>query len=468
MVISVDELNRLLNSVENERLEFKAARTEFSSDKVTKYCVALANEGGGRLILGVSDKFPRSVVGTSAFPNLNKLKAHISQHLPFRIDAQELLANEKRVVIIEIPSRPVGAAYQIEGAYWMRVGEELKPMNDDALRRIFNEVREPFEKRDATQVIDAETISALLDVQAYFDQMKLPQPATRDAAIAKFIDDRLVRKVADGFVITNLGALLFAKDLNKFDTLRHKSARVTVYQGANKLNIMRDQVGAKGYAIGFARLVGYINNQLPANEVIGQALRNDVRMYPEIAIRELVANALIHQDLDVSGMSVDIEIYSDRIVISNPGRPIISEDRFIDGYQSRNELLADMMRRLGICEEMGSGIDRVISNIEIFQLPALDFRMEPGRTSAILYAHKEFKVMNKQDKIRACYQHCCLRYVTNLPTNNESVRERFKLTVAQSETATRIITETMEAGKIRLANPESKSKKIRPYVPYWA
>ena len=135
--------------------------------------------------------------------------------------------------------------------------------------------------------------------------------------------------------------MLFAKKLEQFDRLARKAARVIVYESTNKLKTKLDKPGTKGYAVGFQSLLELINGVVPSNEVIGQALRREMKMFPEIAVRELVANALIHQDFTESGTSVMIEIYDDRMEISNPGKPFISPDRFIDEYQSRNERLAD-------------------------------------------------------------------------------------------------------------------------------
>ena len=152
--------------------------------------------------------------------------------------------------------------------------------------------------------------------------------------------------------------------------MSRKAIKVIKYKGNNKVETERDLIGSKGYAIGFPGLLEWINGQLPANEEIGKALRKEVRMYPEIAIRELFANAIIHQDFSVKGFPT-IEIYGDRIEISNPGQPIIHSDRFIDEYGSRNEKLADIMRRMGFCEEKGSGLDKTIFNVELYQLPPI-------------------------------------------------------------------------------------------------
>jgi len=130
-------------------------------------------------------------------------------------------------------------------------------------------------------------------------------------------------------------------------------------------------------------------------------------MYPEMAIRELVANTLIHQDFKTTGINPMIEIFPDRIEFTNPGLPLITTNRFIDEYQSRNEILASFMRRIGICEEKGSGIDKVIFNAELYQLPAPDFQVQEKHTKSIMYSFKELNDMDKNDKIRATYQHAC-------------------------------------------------------------
>ncbi|CAN0592351.1 unnamed protein product [Ectocarpus sp. 12 AP-2014] len=190
-------------------------------------------------------------------------------------------------------------------------------------------------------------------------------------------------------------------------------------------------------------------------------------MYPEIAVRELVANALIHQDYEEKGFPM-IEIYSDRIEITNPGIPLITPNRFIDEYQSRNEKLADLMRRLGICEEKGSGIDKVIDAAEAFQLPAPDFLIQQRHTKAIMYAYKDLNDMDKKDKVRACYQHCCLRYVINEKMTNQSLRERFKIEKRNAATASRIIRDTIQQDLIKDDDPTTNTRKYAKYIPFWA
>lgn len=453
---------------EHQRLEFKEAKTQFDNRKLYKYCVALANEGGGHLLLGIEDQPPRKVVGTEAFNDPVEMAAKLFHTLGFRVEVEEVMHTDGRVLVFDIPGRPLGTVYDFEGAYLMRAGQDLVPMSEDRLRAIFAEGQPDWLLQPALKDCGADQVVQLLDTQSYFDLLHLPYPANRAGVLERLESERLIQHEGAGWTITNLGGMLFAKKLEEFDRLARKAARVIVYVGTNKLRTKLDRPGSKGYAVGFQGLVEFINGLVPSNEVIEQALRREVKMFPEIAVRELVANALIHQDFTESGTSVMIEIYDDRMEISNPGKPFISPDRFIDEYQSRNERLADLMRRLGICEEKGSGVDKVIQAAEAFQLPAPDFRVGEKRTSVVLFGHQDVDEMDRNDRIRACYQHCCLRYVMNEKMTNQSLRERFKLPESKVATVSQIIAATVEAGKIKVADPTQTSTRYRNYVPFWA
>jgi len=164
--------------------------------------------------------------------------------------------------------------------------------------------------------------------------------------------DRLIIKSdSDLWHISNLGAVLFAKQLNDFSHLAGKAVRVVLYKSNNRIETIREIGGNKGYATGFEGLIKFINNLLPENEVIGQALRKSVPMFPELAIRELVTNALIHQDFTLTGTGPMIEVFTDRMEITNPGVPLVDRQRFLDRPpRSRNEAIASFLRRIGICE----------------------------------------------------------------------------------------------------------------------
>ncbi|HSQ67171.1 MAG TPA: RNA-binding domain-containing protein [Polyangiaceae bacterium] len=289
---SLDDLNRWLTAPrEDEHLEFKAAVTTFDQEKALKYFVALANEGGGKLVLGVSDRAPRVVVGSAAFRDSQQVRTVALQKLRLRVDVEELAHPDGRVVVFHVPGRSLGAPIALDGAYWMRSGEQLVAMTNDRLRGIFDEGKPEWALR-AAKMASSDEVVALLDTQGYFDLLELPYPTTREAVLERFADEQLIVRAGGGWAITNLGAILFAKKLEQFDLL--------------------------------------------------------------------------------------------------------------------------------------------------------------------------------DERIRAAYQHCCLRYVMNQHMTNQSLRERFKLPESKSETISRLIRDAVEAGRVKGEDPSSKSKKYAKYVPFWA
>lgn len=453
---------------EFQRLEFKEAKNQLDNRRLYEYCVALANEGGGLLVLGVADKPPRPVVGTQAFRDPVEMAEKMYQAMGFRVDIEEVMHPEGRILVFHIPSRPRGTAYHYDGKYLMRSGEALVPMSEDQLRRIFAEGEPDWLEEFSKQELDSQQVVELLDTQTFFELLKLPYPTDRDGVIDRLIRERLIDLYNGSYAICRLGALLLARRLEDFPDIARKSARVVVYSGTSKLETKLDQIGIKGYAVGFQGLVRFVMSQLPQNEVIEDALRKEVKLVPEVVIRELIANALIHQDFAVGGASVMVEIYSNRVEISNPGEPIVPVERFIDGYQSRNERFADLMRRMHICEEKSSGIDRVVQAAEAYQLPAPDFRSGHHRTVATIYGPKPFEEMDRNDRVRACYQHCALKWVMSERMTNQSLRERFHLGEDKAAIASQIISATIEAGLIKADESVGRSRKFARYLPFWA
>ena len=453
---------------EHQRLEFKEAKQQFDNRKLHQQCVALANEGGGLLLLGIADKPPRPVVGTQAFRDPIPMAEKLFQAVGFRVDIEEVAHPDGRVLVFRIPSRPRGTAYHLDGAYLMRSGEALVPMSEDQLRRIFAEGGPDWLEEHSRTDLDGQAVVELLDTQTFFELLRLPYPTRREGVIDRLLHERLVDRFGDGYAIRRLCALLLAKRLEDFPDLSRKAPRVVVYTGASKLETRLDQVGARGYAVGYQGLVDFVMAQLPQNEVIEDALRREVKLIPVVVVRELVANALVHQDLAMSGASVMIEIYSNRVEFSNPGEPVVPVERFIDGYQSRNERLADLMRRMHICEEKSSGIDRVVGEAEVFQLPAPDFRVGHRRTIVTIYGPRAFAAMSREDRVRACFQHCALKWVMSEHMTNQTLRGRFHLPENKSAIISQVIAATIEAGLVKPDEAVGTSRKYARYLPFWA
>jgi len=472
----VDEL--VIQPYESEWVEFKL--NFHSAEEIGERLSGLSNgaciqnQAFGYLIFGVEDK-THSIKGTTFKAKAQKkgnedlehwLVVRLNPRIDFTVYEFDYDAF-RHISVFIVPAAKAQPVEFLNQAY-IRVGSITRKLNEFPQKqaKIWKKDTIAFEKEIAKDNLSASDIAKYLSFEAYFDLMKLPYPTNQQGAIERFIEEGLVVK-NNNYNITKLGALLFAKQLKDFECVERKSVRVIVYKGKNKVETKREQIADSGYALGFEGLVNWINSQLPANEEIGKALRKEIRMYPQIAVREIVANALIHQDLTERGFTM-VEIFSDRIEISNPGIPLVTPERFIDAYLSRNEKLADLMRRMGFCEEKGSGLDKVIFYNELYQLPPISVIISEKRTSVTLYSYKTLNNLDKKEKIRACYQHACLKYVSNEKMTNQSLRQRFKIESHNYSIASRIIRDAIEDGAIKEDDPESKSRKFASYIPVWA
>ena len=343
---------------------------------------------------------------------------------------QELELDGHRLVLMSVErARTQPTAFKQEP--YIRIGSYKKKLrsNPDYARRLYQSFNATsFEKGIAAEhLTDTETL-AILDYPAYFSMSGSPLPDGNRRILSALEADDLIRSNEAGqWDVTNLGAIMFARSIDQFPSLRRKAVRIIVYQGRSKIQTIKEQVVPQGYASGFASLIAYINSLLPSNEFIGAALRTTVRMYPDLAVRELIANALIHQDFSMTGTGPMIEIFDNRIEITNPGTPLIDPLRFVDSPpRSRNEQLASLMRRCRVCEERGTGWDKIAFEIDLHQLPAPLIEVLPQHTRVTLFSHRELANMDREERVRAIYLHACLRYVTDEKTTNASVRERFR------------------------------------------
>ena len=480
------ELEKLLDELralphETEWVEFKQDRNE--PQQIGEYISALSNSAclhgkeAGYLVFGIEDG-THAVKGTSFEPDKEKIgnqeiENWLATQLSPRIDFEIISFTYQASPIVLIKTDPTyNTPVSFKGEAYIRVGSYKKKLADhpEKARKIWIKTKDHvFEKQIAMKNLTADEVLKLLDYPSYFLLTNLPLPDNKSGILEKLQEEDLIIDVGGSYHITNLGAILFASNLDKFEDLARKAVRVIIYKGNNRLKTVKEQKLIKGYANGFEGLVTYINDQLPSNEEIGQAFRREVKMYPELAIRELVANALIHQDFSITGTGPMVEIFENRIEITNPGKPLISTLRFIDhSPQSRNEKLAYFMRRMNICEERGSGIDKVIDAVEAYQLPAPNFIAEEEYLRVILYAYKSLREMDKEDKMRACYQHCCLKYVSSDFMTNQTLRQRFRIEEKNYSTASRIIADTINAQLVKDFDQESKSKKFARYIPVWA
>lgn len=478
-IVLINELRAL--PAETNWLEFKHNNSD--PDMIGLRCAALSNsarlEGKdfGYMIWGIEDG-SHAIVGTDFNPDTKKrgneplpfwLEKSLQPSPAFRFRMVE--HPEGRVVVLEIPAA-TGAPVAFNGVAYIRSGSATPKLTDSPARyQQLIEALRPYrwEHGIARQFASGDEVLVLLDYSQYFRLTGQPLPDNRAGIFDKLEGDSLiVGDVGERWNITNLGAILFANRLSDFEgSLARKAVRFVAYGGKNRAaTVTHRHDGQKGYAVGFEGLVGYLNDLLPKNEHIGQALRETHPLFPELAIRELVANALIHQDMTVTGAGPQIELFEDRIEISNPGAPLMKPDRMIDlPPRSRNESLAKLMRRMKMCEEQGSGLDKVVEVVEMFQLPPPLFRAEENSMQAVLYAPRSFARMTQDERVRACYFHAVLKFLSGDKMKNASLCERLGIDKKNAAQATSVINRTLEAGLIRVADADHPRAG---YVPHWA
>ena len=437
----------------------------------------IAGQDAGYVVWGVRD-VDHAVVGTTFDPATAKHKRQplefwLSQRLQpgIAFSFQALAHPEGRVVLLEVPAAP-NAPLEFERTAYDRIGSATPRLadNPDRQRALWDRLRSTAWETDVAQPFaDAATVLARLDVKSYFKLLGLQRPENAERTLSALEHEKLIAPNAAGkWNILNLGAILLAKDLRDFQpSLARKAVRFVVYDGEGRTaTVTHREDFSRGYASGFEALNAHVNTLLPAREDSDAPIREARALVPPVAIREVAANALIHQDMTVSGAGPTIELFRNRLEITNPGAPLVAPERFIDfPPRSRNEAVASLMRRFGLCEEMGTGVDKVIAAAEQERLPPPDFQAEAGATRTILFGPRRFAHMTTEERRRACYQHTVLRYLDGNRMRNATLRERFGVAEHNSAQVSGVIRHALDVDLIR---PADRARPRSGYVPSWA
>ncbi|OOY23141.1 transcriptional regulator [Thioclava sediminum] len=475
----IDELRS--QATETAWLEFKENLGD--ENRIGKLISALSNaarlEGkeNAFLVWGVEDG-THDVVGTKFNPFTKTVGAQ-----PFELWLRQRLSPapvlkfrsvdhpEGKLVLLEIPA-PTMAPTAFESVSYVRVGSTTPKLTDDPARyQALIEKMRPYtwEHGIAATYVPASDVLKLIDFASYFRLTGQSVPTNDEAILSKLQSDKLIQADVGGrWNILNLGAILFASDLDEFETsLARKGVRFVRYAGSDRTaTVSHRRDGKRGYAVGFENLLEFINGLLPQNEHIGQALRVAQPLFPTLSIRELVANALIHQDMTISGAGPQIELFEDRIEITNPGRPLMETERMIDQPpRSRNEAMASLMRRMGMCEEQGSGLDKVFKEVEVCQLPAPLLKAGDSSMQVVLYGPRRFAEMSAEERVRACYFHAVLQFMGGERMRNNTLCARFGIDAKNAAQASGVIRKALELELIKVADAEHPRAG---YYPWWA
>lgn len=482
----MENLDRLVNELiklpnETPWLEFK--HNNYDPEMIGEDISALANGAAlhekscAYMLWGINDK-THEIVGTDQdLQSLKKgaqelenwLRSLLSRNADFEFHTT--IVNNKKVGVLII-YKAVNQTVMFQKTDYIRVGSYTKKLSEyPALQaQLWDRIRNSkFEERYAKQDLELEEALRLIDYTCYFDIKHIPQPSDMVGICHYMIEeDILVRQDNGLYAITNMGAILFAKRLSDFSRISRKAIRVVKYEGNSRLNMLKEDINETGYVVGFEGLMKYIEALIPTQEVIVGALREKRTAYPLLAIRESVANALIHQDFAITGTGPVVEIFDNRMEITNSGTPLVDVKRIIDNPpKSRNEKLASLMRKLRICEELGTGWDKIVISCELYQLPAPKIDLYEESTKVTLYSEMPFTNLSLEDKIWACYLHACIKHVQGEQLTNSSLRQRFGLKDSLSGSVSRLIKETVALNLIKPLDPTTAPRYMK-YIPIWA
>lgn len=485
MAYEIEDPDALIESLcglgrETDWVEFK--RERFIPENVGRYVSSLANSAiihekdHAFLVFGV-DNDTHEVVGTDvnidrqrkgAEPFLLWLNKYLEPHI--RVQHHKFQHKGKQVEMLSIQP-PYERPVKFQGRAYIRVEAAQQELgNHPEIERAIWAItsRYAFE----TTVTEANvTLRRIVEGYEYAKLLTLlgKRVDTVSGAISQLEALGLfTRNLQKRFDVRAIFGISCAKDMNAISLLENKGVRVTTFKDKDKLDRVSDIEGQRGYAISFELLMIYIMDRIPHRDVMRHGIRTTEYKIPEITMREFVANAIIHQDFTRQGERPTVEIYSDKVRIINPGTPLVPTDRFIDSpSKSRNPKFATLMRTAGLCEQLGSGVDKALREVERAMLPPPLIQSVEGSTSVTIFMNKPFNQLTADDRVRACYQHACLMYEAGDPMSNGSLRVRLGLGEKQYPQVSNVIGDAIAAGRIRPLN-EGQANRIARYVPYWA
>lgn len=470
---------------ETEWIEFKTGNNE--PNHIGRDISALANSAAylGRTraykLWGVSDD-THTLTGTSFNPYQAKgkgnqdlliwLRTFLSNHASYEF--RLIQHNGLSFVVLEIEPA-VGKPVYFDNVAYIREGSSTTRLIAGSTKESKLWMRlqsSDFESKVAERDVTAEEVVEKLDIDTYFSLLDMRVPGNIESILHSLTEQELIAQQDNGrFSILNLGALLIARRLSSFSNLRKRVLRVVSYNGKNLLDIASDVSFDQGYALAIPAAERHIVSLLPSSEYMDGAFRRIRIAYPKRAIRELLSNMLIHQDLSDGTSSPVVSLFQNRIEFSNPGATLIPVARMLNAQpKSRNASLARQLRQMYLCEEQGSGWDIVVAACEQAHMaaPRVESDGQLG-TRVTLLAENAYERMRKAERKDAVYWHACLMFAQGESMGNQSLRERFGLDGSRKNLVaiSRLIKECCDEGLIK-EEDEDAGDRYRRYIPAWA
>jgi ATP-dependent DNA helicase RecG len=371
MPTTPEQFQAMLSAAEGTRLEFKEAKGTYPLEDLANYCVALANEGGGRIVLGVTDKRPRSIVGTQAFPEPGQAEYQLHQVLHHRIPVEEYFHEGRRVVIVHVPARLPGTAWNHKGAYKKRAGQALVAMGEAELKAIFSETGTDF----TAELVPGADYGDL-QTEAVFEFCKRWHRRNPSLKIDTMPPEQALANAeltVDGSI--TYAALILLGRPSAITRHLAQAELVFEYRSSEASGPAADREEYREpFLLYHDRLWNKINLRNDRQSYQDDFFRYDIPTFDEVAIREGILNAVCHRDYRHGG-SVFVKQYSRRLEILSPGGfpPGVTAENIADQQNPRNRRLAEAMQRCGFIERAGQGVNLMIENAIRQTKPLPDF-----------------------------------------------------------------------------------------------
>lgn len=369
---SIEQVRAWLSEPEGTRLEFKEAKTGYQFDKLVEYCVALANEGGGKILLGVTDKRPRRIVGTAAFSEPGRTEAGLHDRLAHRVPIEEVRTSEGRVLVVHVPARLPGTAWQIGGRYLKRAGDELTALREAELRAMFAETGPDF----SAQVCAGSSVADLMPaaIATFRDRWSR---RTGDARRTSWTDERTLADAelsVDG-VPTYAALILFG---TRAALGRHLAQAEVVfeYRSSEASGPAADRVEYReGFFLWSDELWAKINSRNNRQSYQDGLFRLELPTFDEVSVREALLNAVAHRDYRMGG-SVFVRQFEQRLEIVSPGGlpSGVTPENILEQQNPRNRRLAEALGKCGLIDRSGQGMNLMYESAikQGKALPSLD------------------------------------------------------------------------------------------------
>ena len=353
MSVSVEQLEEWMRGVEDEHLEFKEAKNRYSADKLVRYCSALANERGGKMVLGVTNKKPRRVVGTKAFENLNDIKARLLDKLRLRVEASVVDHPDGRVLVFEAPSRPLGMPILCDGSYWMRSGEDLVAMTPDQLRRIFDETGLDY----SAEVCPKATFEDL-DAVAIENMRAMWRRKSGNEALDAVVPEQLLADaelVVDGGV-TYAALVLLGTHRALGKHLAHSEVIFEYRSSEASTPFQQRREWRQGFFLFDEELWSVIDARNDVHHYEDGLFVGDIPTFDLRVVREALLNAVSHRDYRLGG-STFVRQFPRKLEIVSPGGfvPGVTPENILWKQAPRNRRIADVFAKCGLVERSGQG-----------------------------------------------------------------------------------------------------------------